>query len=206
MPMAPLVSIRAKFERFPAAIKGALLVRGADGQPHQIRLEAARAAELGGGAPHPVGIEPVVLEAAPTQDTFVPFEISTMEMAAGWYRLECDVIVDGEPGVVHPGEPFVMPWPRSAVRRGSVTIGAKVATVALETLECLGDTIRLSFASDEEPTELSLSVDGRPHPILEMAFDPESGRGGLIGYPVLRGDEQLSIELPGDPPVTVALP
>ena len=94
-----------------------------------------------------------------------------------------------------------MPWPRAAVRRGSVTIGAKVATVALETLECLGDTIRLSFASDDEPTELSLSVDGRPHPILEIGFDPESGRGSLIGYPVLRGDEQLSIELPGESPV-----
>ena len=91
MPMDPLVSIRAKFERFPAAVKGALLVRGADGQPHQIRLEGARVAELGGGAPHPVGIDAVVLEASPNQDTFVPFEISTMEMAAGWYRLECEV-------------------------------------------------------------------------------------------------------------------
>jgi hypothetical protein len=203
--MDPLVSIRAKFERFPAAVKGALLLRGADGQPHQIRLEGARAAELGGGQPHPVGVEPVVLEASPTQDTFVPFEISTMEMAAGWYRLECDVVVDGEPAVVHPGEPFVMPWPRAAVRRGSITIGTKVAAVAFETVECLGDAIRVSFASDARPP-VTLSVDGRPHPILEVEFDEEAGRGRVIAYPVLRSDEHLSIELQGETPVEVALP
>jgi hypothetical protein len=203
--MDPLVSIRAKFERFPAAVKGALLLRGADGQPHQIRLESARVAELGGGQPHPVGVEPVVLEASPTQDTFVPFEISTMEMAAGWYRLECDVVVDGEPSVVHPGEPFVMPWPRAAVRRGSITIGTKVAAVAFETVECLGDTIRVSFASDAQPA-VSLAVDGRPHPVLEIEFDSEAGRGRVIAYPVLRGDEHLSIQLQGETPVEVPLP
>jgi len=205
MPMDPLVSIRAKFERFPAAVKGALLVRGADGQPHQIRLEGARVAELGGGAPHPVGIDAVVLEASPNQDTFVPFEISTMEMAAGWYRLECEVVVDGVPSVVHPGEPFSMPWPRAAVRRGTVTVGAKVAAVALESVECLGDVIRVLFASDERPA-ISLSVDGRPHPILDVEFDPEAGRGRVIGYPVLRADEQLMIEVAGETPVAVALP
>jgi len=80
--MSDAVAIRARFERFPAAVKGAFLLRGADGMPHQVRLETARAAELGGGAPCPVPIEPVVLEVAPTMDTFVPFEISTMEMAA----------------------------------------------------------------------------------------------------------------------------
>jgi len=203
--MDPLVSIRAKFERFPAAIKGALLVRGADGQPHQIRLEGARATELGGGQPHAVGVEAVVLEASPTQDTFVPFEISTMEMAAGWYTLECDVVVDGVPAVERPGEPFVMPWPRAAVRRGTVTVGAKIAAVAIETVECLGDMIRVSFASDTCPS-VALSIDGRAHPILEVEFDDEAGRGRVIAYPALRGDERLSIVLPDETPVEVSLP
>lgn len=203
--MDPLVSIRAKFERFPAAIKGALLLRGADGQPHQIRLEGARATELGGGQPHPVGVEAVVLEASPTQDTFVPFEISTMEMAAGWYALECDVVVDGVPSVVRPGEPFVMPWPRAAVRRGTVTVGAKIAAVALETVECLGDAIRVSFASDTCPS-ITLSIDGRAHPILAVEFDPEAGRGRVSAYPALRGDERLAIALPDETPVEVSLP
>ena len=97
-------------------------------------------------------LEPVVLEVSPTQETFVPFEISTIEMPAGWYQLECDVVIDGEPRSYRPGDRFLMPWPRAAVRRGSVSIGAKVASVALETLECLGDSIRLSFAADAEPS------------------------------------------------------
>ncbi len=203
--MDDVVAIRARFERFPAAVKGAFLMRGADGMPHQVRLDAARAAELGGGAGYVVPIEAVVLEIAPTQDTFVPFEISTMEMAAGWYRLECDVIVDGEAAVVRPGDRFAMPWPRAAVRKGRVTIGKKIAAIALETLECLGDTTRLSFAADAEPA-ISLTVDGRPHPVLEIDFDEEAGRGHVVGYPVLRADQRLAIELPGESPVEVALP
>jgi len=199
------LAIRAKFERFPAAVKGALLLRGGDGMPHQVRLEAAHAAELSGGTPQPVGVESVVLEVSPTQETFVPFEVSTMDMPAGWYRLECDIVVDGDAEVVRPGDRFAVPWPRAAGRRGLVTIGTKVSSVALETLECLGDTVRLAFAADAEPT-ISLSVDGRQHTVLDMEFDEETGRGALIAYPVLRSERTLTIQVTGEPPVDVPLP
>ena len=203
--MGDLVAIRAKFERFPAAVKGALLVRGADGMPHQVRLEAAHAAELSGGTPQPVGVASAVLEVSPTQETFVPFEVSTMDMASGWYRLECDIVVDGDPEVVRPGDRFAIPWPRAAVRRGRVTIGDKVSSVALETLECLGDTMRLAFAADAEPT-VALSVDGRRHTVLDIVFDEETGRGVLTGYPALRSHRTLTIQIKGEAPVEVALP
>jgi hypothetical protein len=199
------LAIRAKFERFPAAVKGALLLRGGDGMPHQVRLEAAHAAELSGGTPQPVGVESVVLEVSPTQETFVPFEVSTMDMPAGWYQLECDIVVDGDAEVVRPGDRFAIPWPRAAVRRGRVTIGTKVSSVALETLECLGDTVRLAFAADAEPTIL-LSVDGRQHTALDMEFDEETGRGALIAYPVLRSERTLTIQVKGEPLVDVPLP
>jgi hypothetical protein len=203
--MGDLVAVRAKFERFPAAVKGALLLRGGDGLPHQVRLEAAHAAELSGGTPQPVGVESVVLEVSPTQETFVPFEVSTMDMAAGWYQLECDIVVDGDHEVIRPGDRFAIPWPRAAVRRGRVTIGAKVSSVALETLECLGDTTRLAFAADAEPA-LALSVDGRRHPVLDGEFDGETGRGVVTAYPVLRSDRTLTIQSKGEPPVDVPLP
>ena len=203
--MGDLVAVRAKFERFPAAVKGALLLRGADGMPHQVRLEAAHAAELSGGTPQPVGIESVVLEVSPTQETFVPFEVSTMDMAAGWYRLECDIVVDGDAEVVRPGDRFAIPWPRAAVRRGRVTIGTKVSSVALETLECLGDTIRLAFAADVAPV-ITLSADGRRHTVLDMEFDEGTGRGVLIAYPVLRSERTLTIQVKGEPAVDVPLP
>jgi hypothetical protein len=203
--MEDLVAIRARYERFPAAVKGAFLLKGADGLPHQVRLEAARAAELGGGPPQPVSVEIAVLEVSPTQETFVPFDVPTMEVPAGWYQLECDVIVDGEPLRVRPGDPFSMPWPRAAVRRGTVTVGKKVAAVALETLECLGDTVRLSFAADARPA-LTLSVDGRKHPLLGIEFDEGTGRGQAIGYPVLRAHERLAVELKGETPIEIPLP
>ena len=203
--MGDLVAVRAKFERFPAAVKGALLLRGGDGMPHQVRLEAAHAAELSGGTPQPVGVESVVLEVSPTQETFVPFEVSTMDMAAGWSQLECDIVVDGDHEVIRPGDRFAIPWPRAAVRRGRVTIGAKVSTVALETLECLGDTTRLAFAADAEPA-LALSVDGRRHPVLGHEFDEETGRGVVTAYPVLRSDRTLTIQSKGEPPADVPLP
>lgn len=203
--MGDLVAVRAKFERFPAAVKGALLLRGGDGMPHQVRLEAAHAAELSGGTPQPVGVESVVLEVSPTQETFVPFEVSTLDMAAGWYRLECDIVVDGDHEVIQPGDRFAIPWPRAAVRRGRVTIGAKVSSVALETLECLGDTIRLAFAADAEPA-LGMSVDGRRHTVLEQGFDDETGRGTVTAYPVLRSDRTLTFLIKGESPVEVPLP
>jgi hypothetical protein len=203
--MEDLVTIRARYERFPAAVKGAFLLKGADGLPHQVRLEGARAVELAGGAAQPVGVETAVLEVSPTQETFVPFEIATMEMPAGWYQLECDVIVDGEPERARPGDRFVMPWPRAAVRRGTVTIGKKVSAVALETVECLGDTTRVSFAADASPT-LTISVDGHRHPILDLTYEEETGRGQAIAYPVLRAQERLTVELKGESPIEITLP
>ena len=199
------IAIRAKFERFPAAVKGAFLLRGSDGMPHQVRLARARAAELAGGEPRPVGVESVVLEVSPTQETFVPFEVSTIDMPSGWYRLECDIVVDGEPSSVRPGDRFSMSWPRAAVRRGTVTIGAKEAAVSVESLECLGDSVRIAFAADALP-RISLAVDGRPHAVLEVEFDEASGRGRAIAYPVLRADQRLSIHLAGGKTVEVALP
>ena len=199
------VSVRAAYERFPVSVKGAFLLRGADGLPHQVRIESARAAECAGRGGRAIGLDAMVLEVAPTLDTFVPFEVPTMDLAAGWYRLECAVLVDGIPSVLHPGRPFAIPWPRSAVRRGSATIGKKAGGVAWETLECLGDSVRVSFAADAVPA-VKLEMDGAAHPVLEIEFDEPSGHGRVIGYPALRSQRRLTIEGRGSEPVQVDLP
>ena len=199
------VSVRAAYERFPIAVKGAFLLRGADGLPHQVRIESARATECSGRGGRVIDLEAMVLEVAPTLDTFVPFEVSTMDLAAGWYRLECAVLVDGIPSVLHPGRPFAIPWPRSAVRRGTVTIGMKAGGVAWETLECLGDSVRISFAADTLPA-VKLQMDGASHPVLEIGFDEPSGHGRVIGYPALRSQQRLTIDNKGSEPVEIALP
>ncbi|MGZ4149828.1 MAG: hypothetical protein ACXVQJ_07305 [Actinomycetota bacterium] len=199
------VSIRAAYERFPAGVKGALVLRGADGLPHQVRLEAARLAECSGAGAEPVGIESAIVEAAPTMDTFVPFEVSTLELGAGWYRLECDVVVDGDAMVVHPGEPFSVGWPRGTVRRGTVAVGRAAGEVRIDTLECTGDSVRISFEAANEP-HVRLSVDGAPHHVLRVEHDAVAGRGRIVAYPVLRIQARLAIEVKGAAPMEVALP
>ena len=199
------VSVRAAYERFPVSVKGSFLLRGADGLPHQVRIESARATECSGRGGRVIGLEAMVLEVAPTLDTFVPFEVPTMDLAAGWYRLECALIVDGIPIVLHPGRPFAIAWPRSAVRRGTATIGKKAGGVALETLECVGDSLRVSFAADAVPA-LKLQMDGASHPVLEIEFDEASGQGRVVGYPALRSQHHLTIEIKGTERVEVALP
>jgi hypothetical protein len=147
----------------------------------------------------------MVLEVAPTQDTFVPFEVSTIDLPVGWYRLECEMVIDADPAVIRPGAPFVSAWPRTSVRRGTVTVGTKAGHVALEVLECLSDSVRIVFAADEAPG-VTLEIDGSSHPVLDVEFDPDAGRGVVVGYPALRKQERLTVNVRGESPTEVALP
>jgi len=199
------VSIRAAYERFPIAIKGTFLLRGADGLPHQVRIASARAVGVAAEGAREVGVEPMVLEVAPTQETFVPFEVSTVDLPSGWYRLECHVEIDGTADVVRPGAPFSSGWPRGSVRRGSVTIGVKTGSVAWETLECTNDGARLTFAADESPSP-KLEIDGSSLPVLEVSFDAETGRGSVLAYPILRSHQRLTIGLRGETGTEIPLP
>lgn len=201
----PRVSFRAAYEKFPVALKGAFVLRGADGLPHQVKIASARAAESSGGTAHRIPLDGSIVEAAPTLDTFVPFEVPILDLEAGWYQLECEVVIDGDPVTILPGERFLIAWPRGQVRRGTVEVHRKVGSIAVETLECLGDSIRISYAGSEQPTA-RLKVDGSNHVVLEMTHDDEAGSGEIVAYPVLRRQERLSIEIRGEPPLELALP
>jgi hypothetical protein len=195
------VSFRAAYERFPTSIKGAFVLRGGDGMPHQLRLVEARAADCGGRGSVAIPIEPAIIEVAPTMDTFIPFELSTMEMGAGWYQLECDVVVDGDVGTVRPGDRFVIAWPRAAVRRGTV----RVEVSGIVAVECAGDSIRISYEAEKAPS-VKLSVDGASHPVLGVEHDGDAAAGRIVGYPVLRQHRRLVIEPRDADPIEVDLP
>jgi hypothetical protein len=198
------VTIRAPYERFPASVKGALVVRGADGMPHQVRLVAVRLAECAGRGGYPVPVESTVIEAAPTMDTFVPFEVSTLDVRAGWYEFECEVIIDGDAAVMHPGKRLAIAWPRGSVRRGAVSIGITVGETVFGSLECVGDSVRITYTGPAP--HLSLRVDGEPHPILAIEHDAEADAGRVVAYPVLRRDERMTMEVKGADPVELDLP
>jgi hypothetical protein len=199
------VDFRAVYERFPAAIKGAFVLRGADGEPHQVRIDHAWIRECAGRSSDRLTVEAATLEVAPTLDTFVPFEVPILDLDPGWYALEVDAAVDGIEGTVQPGERFSIGWPRGSVRRGTVEVGRAAGTTTLRSVECAGDQVRISYEAEAAPL-VHLSVDGTSLPVLGVEHDEEAGSGRVLAYPVLREHAVLAIAVKGADPVEIRLP
>jgi len=201
-PAAEPISVRARFERFPATVKGAFIFRGEDPDPHQVVVGAARVSALGHGGSSPMPLAPVTLDVVPHRDVFVPFELPLADLEPGWYTLVCDVEVDGSPATYDGGRRFSVPWPRATVRRGQVKVGKKVRlgdqTVQVEQVDCAGDSIKVSLRVDPPGgVTLKLFADGRRLQLLELEADEEGGRAKATAYPLMRADEVLRIELKG---------
>ncbi|HZP91099.1 MAG TPA: hypothetical protein VFC04_08920 [Actinomycetota bacterium] len=195
------ISVRARFERFPATVKGAFIIRGEDPDPHQVVVREARVVGVGGGRPRPVPIASTTLDVAPRQDLFVPFELSVSDLDPGWYGFECDLDVDGAPGTYPGGRRFSVPWPRATVRRGTIRVGQEVrlgedARARVDQLDCAGDCVKIGLAvTPGHPLSPRLLADGTRLEILDVEIDPESGRGRIVAYPLLRSHGVLRIEL-----------
>jgi len=184
-------------------------MRGADGNPHQVRLDDARAVELAGHGSVPMGVQPATLEVAPNRDLFVPFEFPVAELVSGWYAIECQVAIDGSPETVRPGARFGVPWPRGATRRDQVRVGKSVVVggekVRLDELECRADSAELRYAGAE--AAITLAADGARIPVLETSFDAEAGSGSVTAYPLLKTHGALTIAVRGaGDPIEVRLP
>jgi hypothetical protein len=184
-------------------------MRGADGNPHQVRLEEARLVEIGSRSSSPMGVAPATLEVAPNRDLFVPFEVPVADLEPGWYAIECAVAVDGSPRTVRPGNRFPVPWPRGSTRRDQLDVGTSVeaggGTVRVDRVECAGDSVRIAYEGVEVP--VTLSADGSKLPVLESTFDPDSGVGAIVAYPVLKTQRRLEVSFRGAPaPIEIALP
>jgi len=200
--MTQPISVRARFERFPATVKGAFIFRGEDPDPHQVILRGARVATIGPGGSSPVPVVPVTLDVVPHRDLFVPFELPVSELDPGWYTLVCDVEIDGVAGSYDGGRRFCVPWPRATVRRGTVKVEREVALgqakVRIEQLDCSGDSVKLLLGVDPPgPVTVRLTVGGRRLEVLESEIDEETGRGRVVAYPVLRVDAVLRVMLRG---------
>jgi hypothetical protein len=210
------ISVRARFERFPATVKGAFIFRGEDTDPHQVVLSEARVSAVGSGGSSPLPMAPATLDVVPHRDVFVPFEFPVTELDPGWYTLVCDLEVDGTMSTYDGGSRFSVAWPRATVRRGPVKVGERVrlgdGAVHVDQIDCAGDSIRVTLAV-QPPSELAvrLAADGRRLQILEIEIDEETGKGRVTAYPLLRSDAVLRIGLKGrgrraEASVDVALP
>jgi hypothetical protein len=204
------ISFRAAYERFPATVKGAFVLRGGDRDPHLVLIESARVVELSGGEGHRIELPRVTQDVAPNLDLFVPFELATTELGPGWYQLTCDVVVDGVPGEERPGDPFPVAWPRGSVRRGSIDVGKAVVArggkVRIDYVDCGGDSIKIAYAA-EEAAVINATVDGDTLAVLDRSFDEAAGTGRVVTYPVMKTHRRLQIEVRGAPaPVDLKLP
>ncbi|HYX80159.1 MAG TPA: hypothetical protein VE976_06080, partial [Actinomycetota bacterium] len=155
------VSVRTRFERFPATLKGAFILRGEDPDPHQVILRRAAIVALDGSGEHPVTVPDAILDIAPHRDVFVPFEVGVSELEPGWYRLAGELEVDGRPDRFEGDRRFVVPWPRATLRRGPIRVGQTAAVgdakVRIPQLECAADSTRLLFEIDP-PAEVSIAL------------------------------------------------
>ncbi len=199
--MSEPVSVRARFERFPATVKGAFIIRGEDPDPHQVVFREARVVAIGGTEAHPIGMAAATLDVAPRRDVFVPFEMAVTDMDPGWYELECELDVDGRPRTFLGGRRFSVAWPRATVRRGQVQVDRAIelpggGIVKVEQIDCGGDSIKVHVqVTPPEPLMVRLSADGGRLPVLESDFEGSTERGKVVAYPLLRAHSSLRIDV-----------
>jgi hypothetical protein len=200
--LSELLSVRARFERFPATIKGAFILRGEDADPHQVAFRQANVVGIGLGSSEPIPMAPAVLDIAPHRDVFVPFEMPVSELESGWYTLTCDLEVDGTAATYDGGRRFCVAWPRASVRRGQIKVDRGVAIgdakARVEQIDCAGDSIKVHVRIDPPgPVFPRLFADGQRLEVLDTELDETTGRGKIVAYPLLRAHGTLRIELRG---------
>lgn len=220
------VRVQTRFERFPASIKGAFVLKGADGDPHAVTFDWARVARIPAGPAQPIALEDRQLDVAPNRDLFVPFEVAVSEMEPSWYVVESSLRIDGGRSYEFAGRPFTIPWPRSDVRKGTIHVGKTVRAGDLsfhvERVELGWDSAavlwRLRGNKEEAAEEPELAVvravlmaDGAeleriPDEAGSRLSEPRGpGERRTVTYPLMRSSRslQLVMKLPsgqaGDP-------
>lgn len=196
------VSLRARFERFPATVKGAFVVRGEDTDPHQIAFLRARVVRVPGSGGREVPLTTVTLDVPPHRDLFVPFEFPISELDPGWYGLEADVEIDGGLRTMPGGRRFCVPWPRGTVRSANLRVDRSVevggSKVSIERCQSGAEGMSLRFqVQPPQDVTLRLFADGAKIDVVEQEVEPSSGKGIARAYPLLKSHEALRIEVGG---------
>jgi hypothetical protein len=198
-PDAP-VSVDTVFDRFPASVRGAVVIRALDPEPHQIRLLAVRVAEAHDPSREvqPVGVETVTVDVAPHREVLVPFDVPFSGLGPGWYCVVAEIEVDGTLRARGPeggGKRFVVPWPSSEVRRADLRPNLKIGDAVIERIECKADRTAVRWRPGEATEQLRLSADKRRLPTVDVTDDPKSGARITVAHPTPKRADGLTIEL-----------
>lgn len=111
------ISVDVVFDRFPASVRGAVVVRGRDSEPHQVRLagvDVVRPDALDRRVAA-VEMDPATVDIAPHREVLIPFDIPFPGLDPGAYCIMAEVVVDGGARVRGPeggGKRFTVPRSR----------------------------------------------------------------------------------------------
>lgn len=206
------IGVDAVFEQFPASVRGAVVVRGVDADPHQVRLRSADVVEV--PAPRkpvlPLSLGDVVVDVAPRDRVMIPFEVQFADLGSGWYGVRAEVEVDGQDRVDGPEDlahRFCVPWPAGTVRRERLepnlrikVPGSEGATVERVVCRAEKAVVHWRHAASDEPGfrefgDLKVKAGRRRVPVIEDEFDWGTGERTTTIYPVLKDDPGLTFEL-----------
>lgn len=205
------VDVQTRFDQFPATIKGAFVMSGADGNPHAIDLEEAKVGRIPRGPSKDIPVEAVRVDVAPGRDLFVPFEVAVSDLESGWYALFSSVRVDAGRSWTFFSRAFSVPWPREAVRRGSLKPGQTIKVgsegLVIETVDMRTDSTVVSWRpateGSSEGATISVFADDRELEPVASKFRPLGPRPQTgptirsVFYPVRRGTSSLSLVVGG---------
>lgn len=196
------VSVDTVFDRFPASVRGAVVVRGLDREPHQIRLvgaEVVPAHDLARGV-HPVAAERATVDVAPHREVLIPFDVPFAGLEPGWYCVVAEVEIDGGAHLRGPedgGKRFVVPWPSAEVRRADLRPNLELGGAVIERVELKTDrtAVRWRPPEDAPDAQLRLRLGSRRLPVVEATDDPRGGGRVTVAHPVPKRATQLELEV-----------
>ncbi len=194
------VSVETVFDRVPASVRGAVVVRALDREPHQIRLlgaEVVTAHDLG-RAVQPVAAERATVDVAPHREVLIPFDVPFAGLEPGWYCVVAEVEVDGGTRLRGPedgGKRFVVPWPSGEVRRGDLRPHLEVGGAVIERIELKSDrtAVRWRPPEDGPDARLRIRAGSRRLPVLDVT--EERGVRITMAHPVPKGATRLDLEV-----------
>jgi hypothetical protein len=204
------VDVATRFDQFPATMKGAFVMRGADGNPHAVELQSVAVERIPTGTPRPVAMGEVQVNVAPNRDLYVPFEVGIADLPPGWYVIRSVVRVDGGRTWTFASRGFAVPWPKELVRRGTVRSGARARAgdrdVEVESVEMRVDCAIVTHVLSGDPASATggavrLLADGTEVEAVPVDARPpgskadSGGRTRTSFYPVPRETEVLSVQV-----------
>jgi hypothetical protein len=197
------VLVQTRYDRFPATVKGAFVLRGGDANPHLVRVVRATIQPVSEGEAKDIAMGHVDVDVAPGRDLFVPFEAGIAELDPGWYVIAAEMQVDGSILLESASRPFSVAWPRGEVRTGSVSVDESVrvgeASLHVDRAELKSDRVILVWKPEGAPqgaheesgveVRVEVSADGRTLAEVPRApgSEPKPGEHRSVHYPAPHG-------------------